>query len=205
MCWEMVVPLAISGGISAIGGNISRGEDAANAKHIADARNKVLTDTMNQNTVLGNDARGHFNNRMVQVRPGAQDAQFAAGAGSRQASIDGNLPTITASTFPGAAESSSLVKGAMAEALEGALSKAHDRTAAQAKLGSYGDVFTGMGLQDNEANRNISTDVNFANANNALLPSLQDFAAQDAYTPNSGLGAVIQGLGSAYGSYAGSH
>lgn len=205
MCWEIAIPMAISGVTSAIGGGISRGEDAANAAGIVKARNHVLTDTLNKNTALGDEARTQFNGRVTGMQPGAQDAQFAGTAASRAASIDGNLPTLSPSSFPGAAESSSLVKGAMADALEGALAKAHERTAAQAKLGSYGDTFTKMGLEDNQANRNISTDVNFAQANNALLPSLQDFAEQDAYKANSGLGSIIQGLGSAYGSYAGSH
>jgi hypothetical protein len=125
--------------------------------------------------------------------------------GARAGSINSNLPTINASTFPGAASSSEAVKSAIASSIGQALDTAKQKAASQAALGGYGDLFQRMGLQDADASRNIQTDVGFAQANNALTPQLQDFAEHDASRPNSGVGGLLTGIGSAFGSYAGAH
>lgn len=206
MCTGFEIPLALAaaGGLaSAVGGAVSSNEDTTNASNIANARNGVLVQQLNKNTTLGNDARGSFNGSMAQVQPAAFGTAQDAATTARENSITSNLPTITPNTFPGAADSSSLVKGAYASAMEDALAKAKTRATAQGQLGGYGDMFFNQGLKDADAGRQIGTDVNAAKANTALIPALQDFAQADVYKPNSGLGGILQGLGSAFGSFAG--
>lgn len=199
------LPLLISAGVSAAGSAISSGEDKANAKRVAGARNDVLAHQLNLNTTLGDEARGTFNTRLDQVQPAAIAGQQADVTGQRAASIGSNLPTMTPATFPGAASSSSTTKNAYQTAIDDAVAKSQERATAQANLGGYGDLFFKQGMQDADASRSIATDVNFAKSNAALTPSLQDLAANSAYKPNSGIGAVLQGLGSAFGAYTGSH
>lgn len=206
MCTGIELPLlltAIGGVASAAGGAISNGEDTANAKAIADARNGVLVDQLNKNTVLSNDARGKFVGSLDQVQPAAFGAAQDAATATRSNSITSNLPTISPNTFPGAADSSAQVKGAYEKAMEDALGKAQARAGEQAKLGGYGDMFFNQGIKDTDAGRYIGTDVNAAKANVSLIPALQDFKQAEVYKPNSGIGGILQGLGSIFGSYAG--
>lgn len=205
MCFETLIPLAIGTGLSAAGGAINNSENTANAEAIAKARNNVLVSQTNKNNVIANDSRGIYNTRQDQFQPAALTAQQTDATGDRAAAINGNLPTINATSFPGAADSSSIVKTSIAKAISDALAKSQQTATAQAALGGYGDLFQRMGFQDADAGRRIQTDVNFAQANNALTPELQDFAANSASKPNSGFGGLLTGIGSAFGSYAGSH
>lgn len=206
MCFDPAsLALALGGAVlSGVGSSINSNENTTNATNVANARNKVLLDELNKNNVLANDARGTFNTRLAAEQPAATTAQMGAVTGERTAAGTTNLPTINPTTMPGAADSSALVKSSVANAVNDALAKSEANATARGKLGGYGDLFFRQGMQDADAGRTIGTDVAGANANTALIPSLQDLAGADAYKPNSGLGGILQGLGSAFGTYGGS-
>lgn len=205
MCFESIIPLAIGTALSVGGGLLNKNENDTNAANIATARNDVLASQLGKNNVIANESRGVFNDRLAQVQPAATGQLQTDVTGQRANSINSNMPTINASTFPGAADSSSLVKSSVAKAIGDALATSQQRATAHAKLGGFGDTFQRMGLQDTDASNKIGTSIGFAQANNALTPSLQDFAEQETYKPNSGIGGLFQGIGNAFGSYAGAH
>lgn len=204
MCFPQLLAATAGAALGGAGAGITQSENTQNAQNISDARNNVLASQIAKNNTIADDARNIFDARAAQIQPAAVQQQQAGVTGERAASINGNLPTINASTFPGAADSSTLVKSAVAKAVGDALATAQQKATAQATLGGYGDLFQRMGFQDADASRKIQTDVGFAQSNNALTPQLQDFAEHDVTKPNSGLGAILSGAGNALGSFAGS-
>jgi hypothetical protein len=198
-----LIPLVLGGVTSAVGGAITSGQQQQNAQNQANAENSVLTDTLNQNKVIGADARSTFDNRLASAQPGATAAQQGQLTAARQNTLTSNMPTISPSSMPGAADAPTVVKTAISKALTEAMDQANAKAGAQARLGGYGDLFFNQGLADQGAKDKIGTDVNFANANDSLIAPMQQLAATGAYTPMSPIGGILQGLGSTIGSAAG--
>lgn len=207
MCTGLEIPLlmtAIGGIASAAGGAMTRNDQQANATRDAAARNQVLTDTLGRNQTLANDARTHFDDRLASSQPTAMAANQGQATDSRLAALTGNMPAINPTTMPGAADAPTIVKTAISKALSDAMDKSNAKAGAQAQLGGYGDLFFNQGLADKAASDQIGTDVNFARSNIAMVPALQEMAANGVYQPISPIGGILQGLGSVAGSAAGS-
>lgn len=203
MCFSALLPLAAGVATSVIGNQMSQADAQSSAQHTADVRNQVLGGTTERNNALSKDATTIFNGRLGEVQPGAVQAQQGNLTATRQSALDNNLPTIDPNNMPGAADGSALVKSSIARALSEALDKSKETSAANAKLNGYGDLFLSQGLQDQNAGRYIDADTNAAKANNAILPQMQDIAANQNYQPLTGIGGVLSGIGNSVAAAAG--
>jgi hypothetical protein len=198
-----LIPLVLGAGTSAVGGAITSAQQNANATNQANAENAVLTDTLAKNAPLAADATSKFNVDLAGMQPGATAATQAGDTATRLNAIVGNMPTITPSTMPGAADAPTIVKNAISQSLAEALAKSKATATAQATLGGYGDLFLGQGLADQNTKEGIDSDISRANSNNALITPLQQIAANGAYTPISPIGGILQSAGTTLGAAAG--
>jgi hypothetical protein len=203
MCWEVAIPLAAGVATSVAGSALTNQSEQSSAQNTANVRNAVLENTLKLNDGLSKDAEGVLSSRLAQVQPAAVASQQDLLTGSRQKAINANLPTINPTNMPGAADSSTLVKSAIAKALQEAMDQSDATAAAQAKLGGYGDLFLSQGLQNDNAARYIDTDIQDAKQNNDLLPQEQDLAANENYQPISPIGGILTGVGNSVAAAAG--
>lgn len=203
MCWEVAIPLAAGVATSVAGSALTNQSEQSSAQHTADVRNAVLDNTLKLNKGLSDDAEGVLSSRLAQVQPAAVSGQQQLLTDNRHNAINANLPAINPTNMPGAADGSTLVKSAIAKALQEAMDQSDATAAAQAKLGGFGDLFLSQGLQNDNAARYIDTDVQDAKQNNTLLPQEQDLAANQDYQPISPIGGILTGVGNSVAAAAG--
>jgi hypothetical protein len=209
MCIPGIDPVTLaialgSAAASSVGSMVSANEAAANNKRIARARNQELSNTLNSNNKLSQEATDILQQRLDKAAPEEQQTQTQDTQQKLQQDFTKAVDT-TPTIDPGISGSApEVVKTEMAKRLSDSLGKA--RTSAQnlGKLNAYGQNVFNNNLATQQAGRDISVPVGFARSNMDLLPALQDLAGMSADRPSSGLGSLLQGLGAAGGSIAGS-
>lgn len=207
MCTGLEIASLIAGpALSAVGGIIQQNEAQANAERQAEARNEKLRLTMAKNDDLAKQSRELFDARKKQIAPDQTKADEAKAKADRQAELANAVDTAPAPTAGNASISGSaptVVKSELAKRVSSALDQAREDAKNQGTLSGYGDVWLNQGLADTAVGRDLGKNANFASGNLAILPYEQDIAEQRAYKPVSPIGGILQGLGSALGTYGG--
>lgn len=195
-----------SAALSAGGSMIQQSEAQANAKRQADARNEQLRTTLAKNDQLADQSRELFDARKKQIDPNQTSADEAKAKADRQAELTqavDTAPTPSAGNASISGSAPTVVKSEIAKRVSSALDQARTDAKNQGTLGGYGDAWLNQGLADADVGRNLATNANFASGNMAILPYKQDIAEERAYKPISPIGGILQGLGSALGTYGG--
>lgn len=192
----MGLPLVIGGAIlSGIGAAIRNRQAANNAKAIADARNRVLADTMAMNKPLAESSRAAFDQRIAapianEAQPGLRGELLAdAAQPAPEVPVSGRAPEVVRSE----------IAGQMGRALEAG----REEAARSARIGAYGDAWMNEGIFNNQLASQLGQNANFAGGNLALLPHLQDLAEVQATRTPGPIADIFMGLGSAMGAAGG--
>lgn len=199
---ELLLPVIIGGALSAGGKMIEQGENNANAKRVAGARNAVLADTLIKNDQIAGDTRNKFNANQTTYTPQNVNIRQQAEEAGRVDNLE-SVATVP-EALPTTADSPDIVKQEVAKRMSEAVANGKKKAKAQAKLGAFGDQWFKAGLGTDQASRDVAVQSGFANQNLALMPHIQDFAEVGAYKPVSPLGGIMMGLGGAVGSAGGS-
>lgn len=185
----------LSGLLSAAGSAITASEQQRNAQAQADARNKVLKETLLKNDAIAKDARDLFDKRTEQTTEANVAQQQQKATDDRTSTIESAISSPDTSGIPISGSAPSVVKSSLAKAMLDTFNKGKERAQSLGKLGGYGDTWFGQGLQSADTARNLSMDSNFTSGNLAILPYTQDLAEQAAYKPISPIGGILSGLG----------
>lgn len=197
--------LAASTAASVGGGAIARNEAEENNQRIADARNKVLENTLQRQNRLARENEKVLAQTVDRFDPQNQQQTATQAVEKRTADLTGNqvAPAPDAAEVPLAGNAPQVIKGAIAKRMLDAFNKSTDRAKTTAAASAYGDVWGGNSRDITGAGRNIDTTNSFSRSWAGLMPSLQDFAAYNANKPSSGLGQLLQGLGGLGAAFAG--
>ena len=194
--------MALGGGASVLGGGMSASETANNNAAIAAARNKALQETNAKNLAISGQSRDAMGKEIAATTGPMAAAGLAGAQGGAVNTIMSNMaptggePTLSSSA-PKAAQSG------LAAAIAAAHAKSTAKGAAQGNLLGYQTYGRDVAEQDKDLASGINMNNDFVHGNMAILPSIQDYEQIQANKPSSGLGELLQGLGSAAGGYAG--
>lgn len=198
--------MAASTAASVGGGIISNNEAQSNARAVADARNRVLQDTLRrekeidaQNRVVLNNTIGDFNQNNQGQKQQAAETQRAT-----EATANITPPAADVGSIPIQGNAPQIIKTTIAGQMKNAFDQSTDRAKKLAALGAYNDVFGDNNRDIGATGRNIDTGNSFARGWASLLPARQDLAGYAAYRPSSGIGQLLSGLGGLGAMYAGS-
>jgi hypothetical protein len=189
-----MLPMLIGAGLSAAGGMMARNEAEANAAREAKARNRELA-ILNQKadaaaaanqTVLGDTIRA--------INP----AQLGAAQTSRTAAIEGNMPGAM-EDVPMSANAPKVAQAEYAKKIMEAMAKAKTNAGNLGRLSGFDQQQTDIGFGTNTAGQNIAFNNMPVQGQARIMPHLSDYRAIEAYRPSSGLGQVMQAMGSMMG------
>jgi hypothetical protein len=178
----------------------SRSDQLNNAQREANARNGVLSTAINGlNQDYSNINAPAFSGAVGGIPTagslkGAQDARTGAILGNVKGPATGT--TISSDAPPALAAS-------RASQMKNATDFIRNQGTATGNLGGYGDSWFNSGLNEQDAARKIGVGNLFANETKSLIGPEQDLAGAAAYKTPSPWPALLQGLGSMLGSYAG--
>lgn len=206
MCTGLEIAAMIGGPLlSAAGGAITASEQNKNAQRMAEARNERLRAALTKNDALAEKSRATFNERAAKTNQQQMDQELQTSQDARtqelQQSVD-QTPSPAANVSL-AGDAPKVVQSEFAKRIGDAMNESKAKAGRLGDLAGYGDMWANQGFADNEANRNIAQDANFAAGNWAILPYQQDIAETRAYKPISPLGGLLQGLGGMASSYGG--
>ena len=173
------------------------------AQAAADARNRVLQQTLLKNDKIAADSRNLFDKRRSEVEPEPMAEAMADAEATRTATIESSVTPMTPEDVPLSGSAPSVVHSALAKRMLEAVDKGKSEAKALGKVGGYGDTWFNQGVANTATGRDLGVNQNFASGNMALLPYGQDLAEQAAYKPISPFGSILMGLGSAFGSASG--
>lgn len=202
---EILASVAASA-LSAVGAGVQQKEMAENARRQADARNERLNLTLQKNDKLADESRDAFDARAKQMQEQqVQDGQKKA-TDERQATLEQAVDAapVDSGEIPLAGSAPEVVKSELAKRIGEAVKGSKESAARQATLAGFGDSWLDQGFKDVETGRNLAQQANFAQGNMSILPYQQDVAEMQAYRPISPIGGLLQGFGSAVGSFGGS-
>jgi hypothetical protein len=160
----------------------------------ADARNKVLQETLRKNDVQSAANRDAFRKRIADSEAAPAQAQLATAQDNATTALQGNLAD-TAVEAPIDGNAPAVVKSAMESSLSDSFRKSMDKAKSMAKLTGYGAAGREAAIADSGLSQGINTNNNFVRGNMSIMPYLQDYAAIKAYKPSSGFGQILQSLG----------
>lgn len=190
----MCLAMLAGAGLSAAGGMMARNEAEANAAREAKARNRELA-VLNQKadaaaaqnqTVLGNTIRA--------INP----AQLGTAQASRTAAIEGNLPGAM-EDVPMSANAPRVAQAEYAKKIQESLAKAKTNAGNLGRLSGFDQQQTDIGFGTNKAGQDIAFNNMPAQGQTRIMPHMSDYRALEAYRPSSGLGQVMQAVGSVIG------
>lgn len=189
-----ILPL-IGMAMSGVGAAIRNRQAQNQAKAIADARNRVLADTMAMNRPLADSSRAMFDQRIA--APIADETQPSV----RSALLDDAVAPMP--DVPVAGSAPEVVKSEIAGQMARAIEEGKAEAAASSKVGAYGDAWFNEGIFNTNLASGLGQNANFASGNLALLPHLQDLAEVQATKRPGPVADIFMGVGSALGSAGG--
>lgn len=189
---------------SVVGGGMQAKEAVQANGREANARNKVLQETLRRNDQHAQDSREAFRKRISDSESAPAEQQLARAQGQAEQTITGNLAA-TGTEAPLAGDAPKVVKDAMKSSLGDSFRKSMEQAKRQASLTGYSMAGRDAAISDAGLGNQINTNNSFVRGNMAIMPHLQDFAAYQAYKPSSGLGQIISSLGSMATQAAGAH
>lgn len=201
MCDPVTAGLSL--GANAAGSLLSANEANANAKAVAEARNRATLAELERQKVYGTQARGEFDKSLDLFGPGAQEASLAKAQSDVGSILASNTPdaarvgTITTATAPAAVGASEGKK------LGDVFTYLGDSAKNLGNLKGYDqNTFnTNTGLTTQGRNIGVITDNSKVSADVNKLE--QNAAATNAYKPPSGIGDLLSFAGNMGSYYAG--
>lgn len=187
--------MAASAALSTGGAMISSNEAQANQERVANARNSVLSQTLDRQAQWGKEARGLFDTRMNDYQPATQGESLTKAQDARTADITKNVTAPTASDIPLSGSTPEVVKSEISKRMLATFQQAQDRAKAAGKVGGYGDNWLGNNMGVTDTARRVGTINNFSGNDAALLPARQEFAEVGARQPASIWGPILSAGG----------
>ncbi len=204
MCTGLeIAALVASTGLSVGGQAMAANEQQKNNERQARARNEELAAAQTRNKQLSQDATNILDKRIDQTAPEVQQQKTQDVQSQLVDSLAAaaNTPKVESSISGSAPE---VVKTEMAKRLGDSLGVAKTNAQNLGKLGTYNQTMFNNDMATKKAGQAIDLPVSLARSNMDILPGLQDLAQISANKPGSGLGQVLQGLGSLGANVAGS-
>lgn len=196
MCDPITLTLLVGGtAASVVGGGIQAREAVKADAREANARNKVLQETLRRNETNAVANREAFKKRITESEPAPAAASLATAQDNATTAVQGNLAS-TATEAPIAGDAPQIIKGAMDKSLSDSFRKSMDNAKSMAQLTGYNAAGRDAAIADAGLGQTINTNNNFVRGNMSIMPYLQDYAAYRAYKPSSGFGQILQSLGS---------
>lgn len=195
MCDPLTLGLMAAGAVSSVvGGGMQAREAVKNDTREAEARNRVLRDTLRKNDEQSAASREAFRKRIAdsEAQPAAE--KLAGAQGQVEQTIAGNLAE-TGTEAPLAGDAPKVVQDSMKSSLGDSFRKSMEQAKRQAALTGYNVSGRDDAIADSELATGINTNNNFVRGNMSIMPHLQDYAAIRARKPSSGLGQVLQAAG----------
>lgn len=208
MCLDPVTMALMAAGtaMTAGGGMISSNEAQDNANGIAAARNSVLMDTIRRQNGFMKQSGEILDNRMQDFTKPAQKEALNTAQTERGTANANNITAspAPATGIPGISGSApTIVKGEIAKRMLDSFKGATDNAKRLGKLGGYGDTWGGNTIGVADAGRRIGTFNNFSQGENAILPSMQDYAQIQATQKPSIWGPLLTAGGQMLAGVAG--
>ena len=220
MCDPITLSLsaaAASAGLSAAGTAVANNEarrnqarQAANARAIAEARNRELDESRARMKRLDDENRQTLDRTTDQYTPEAQNRKREEAAQDATETFSNAITPQAAAYQPTASDTPNIVGATFDKATSAARSRGLSRAMSLGNLDSYKGALLGNAIDLQAAGRNVDMVNGFARQEAALLPGYQDFAGNAAALPNggakqsSGFGDLLLGLGKMGASAAGS-
>jgi hypothetical protein len=195
--------LAASVGASVGGGVLQQSEAQASAEAEAAARNRVLEQYMERQRNLQAQNQEQAAKARNEFEAPKQQQKQAANVEQREAAIDTNAQPADAGAIPLSGNAPSIVKSDIANRMLSAFNDATGEAKAKGKFAAYGDTWGQNDRSILQPGRMIDTFNNFSRANTSMLPLEQELVGYANRKPPSGLGGILQGLGSLGGMAAG--
>jgi len=194
----------IGAALSGVGSLISMNQQQKDAQARAAARNQELLKNLKKQEGFANEARGLFDTRREALNPEVQAKKLDEAQTSRADEFIGQFAKPSTEGIALSGNAPKIVQSEFAKRFQGALDKNKRNAQNLGRLGGFGQVLFDNSLDNVGLERGIGTINNFSQSENALLPHLQGFAEVEAAKPPSGVGSLLTGLGSAFGSASGS-
>jgi|694.fasta_scaffold24971_10 hypothetical protein len=190
MCLEML----IGAGLSAAGGSMARGEADRNATREVKARNRELGVLNNKadaatganQTVLGDTIRA--------IDP----AMLGRSQNTRVAAAESNLPGAM-EDIPMSANAPQVAQAEYAKRMQEAIAKSKTTAGNLGRLAGFDQQQFDIGMGTNAAQQDIGFNNAPVQGQARIMPHLSDFRAIEAYRPSSGIGQMMQAMGSVMG------
>jgi hypothetical protein len=199
MCWAAVIGATVAG----LGAAIKNAQATRQAVAQAEARNRVLRETMAQNRAIADDSRSMFNTRVGSMTGAEGEAAEQAAFDNRQ-NIVNRAVEAPVDEQPIAGSAPQVVRQENAKAMAEALDGLRNEARTSGRLAARGDHWFNQGIANTATGRDLGINANIAGGNLALLPHLQDLAEYQVAKPTGALGDIMIGVGNALGSYGGS-
>lgn len=203
MCTGLELALIAGTALSAGGSLLGQQQASAQAQAIADARNRVLQQTLAKNDKIAEQSRELFNQRRDEIQPDQVQQNQAKETQERTDAGEAAVRAPSAGEVPLSGSAPSVVSQAFEKRMGSAVDKGKAEAQSLGKLGGYGDFWFGEGLGNAAAGRDMGVNQNYASGNLALMPILQDYAEIGATKAPNPIPAIMQAAGSALGAYAG--
>lgn len=195
MCDPFTLALMIGGtAASAIGGGLTAREAQKNDQREADARNRVLKETMARNDRHAAANREQFLKRVGDSEAQPATEQLVMAQGQAEQGISSNLAE-TAIEAPLAGDAPKVVKDAMKGSLSDSFRKSVEQAKQMGALTGYGATSRDNAIADASLGNEINTNNSFVRGNMSVMPYLQDYASIQARKPSNGLGQILQAAG----------
>lgn len=205
MCTGAELALAAaSTAASGIGSMMQQNEATKNAQRIQNARNAELDALRTRNKTLADEATGIFEDRLSRQTPEEQQAAQGDIEQKRISELVGAAEAIPQADVSLSGSAPDIVRNEFAKRIGDSVSRASKDAASLGKLGAFSQIQFDNALDNQKTANNISVPVGFAQSNTQMLPYLQNEAEMNATKPSSGIGQILQGVGTAGGYLAGS-
>lgn len=200
MCFDpLSLALIAAGTAASTGGALYANNEANNnAEAQAQARMQELQKYQQKNAQYQKQAQDLLSNSIKGFDQPAQEQKLGNAQAERTQTISQALDkNATATTdVPISGNAPQVVGDEIAKRAAAADSANQGAAAALGRLGGYGDAMFGNQNDLLNSGRNMDIINNFAKSDLEMLPYYQDFAQLRAYKPSSGIGQLLQGLGS---------
>jgi hypothetical protein len=204
MCDPVTAGILLASTAASVGGGVlSQSEAQSSAANEAAARNRVLEQYMERQRNLHAQNQEQAAKARGELDETKQTAKQAENVEQRSQAIDTNAQPADAGAIPLSGNAPSIVKSQIAQRMLSAFTDATDEAKAKGKFSAYGDTWGQNDRAMLQPGRMIDTFNNFSRANTSMLPLEQDLVGYANRKPPSGLGPLLQGLGSIGGMAAG--
>jgi hypothetical protein len=204
MCDPITIALMAAGTAASFAGTgIAKREAQRNDSREADARNRVLQETLRKNDQHSADSRAAFQRRVTESMQGGADEKLQEAQTNQTTALESNLNT-TGAEAPLSGDAPQVVKSTMAKSLKDSFAESMQKAKTAGKLGGYSAQSRDNAIADSSLGDTINQNNGFVRGNMGVMPYLQDYAGLKVRKPSSGLGEMIAAAGQMASSAAGS-